>query len=988
MKKCLLGAIALLGSLGFSASAQSIIDDDFESGKGDWTSRGGESVAVSKDAALSGSQSLKISSRSSYWNGPSCGSTKLEAGKSYDFEASVYFDGSKFRPSTPVSGGNGLKDIYDKDKYFRIGTCVSGYGITNAATKNMILTHFNSVTPENELKPDATLDQSASQQRGNNVNPQVKLGDGARNILKFCSDNGIPLRGHCFVWHSQTPSWLFKENFSSNGANVSKAIMDQRLENYIKNMFEMLAKEFPNLQIYSYDVVNEAFNEDGTLRTAGDNSMSPGTSYWMQIYQSDEFIINAFTYARKYAPKGCKLYYNDYNEYGQQKRDGIYNIVKKMYAMGIIDGVGMQSHLDVNYPSASLYEQAVEKFSSIGCDVQVTELDVTTTSESSQATYYKNLFDIYKKYKDKISAVVVWGVNDASSWRSSKNPLLFNSSNEPKQCYNAIVEGMTSGSGSGSSSSSSSSETGGLKDYYNKDTYFRFGTCVSGYGITNAATKNMILTHFNSVTPENELKPDATLDQSASQQRGNNVNPQVKLGDGARNILKFCSDNGIPLRGHCFVWHSQTPSWLFKENFSSNGANVSKAIMDQRLENYIKNMFEMLAKEFPNLQIYSYDVVNEAFNEDGTLRTAGDNSMSPGTSYWMQIYQSDEFIINAFTYARKYAPKGCKLYYNDYNEYGQQKRDGIYNIVKKMYAMGIIDGVGMQSHLDVNYPSASLYEQAVEKFSSIGCDVQVTELDVTTTSESSQATYYKNLFNIYKKYKDKISAVVVWGVNDASSWRSSKSPLLFNGSNQPKQCYNAIVEGMSVNGGNTEEGGDDDEEATGLESNPFEICFQYVKDEETVYNTLNRVEVPSKTWTKLSGLVEIPEGATDVRLYLQTQDNGNDADLIDFYIDDAKCTPAETQTVEAVAANGEVLSQNVPNPATNETTIKFTVKEDGFVSIVLYNTLGVKVASIVNEELTAGSYSSTLNVQSLPKGVYVYEMKANGSSSKKAIIVK
>lgn len=535
-------------------------------------------------------------------------------------------------------------------------------------------------------------------------------------------------------------------------------------------------------------------------------------------------------------------------------------------------------------------------------------------------------------------------------------------------------------------SSSVSGDVIPLKDAYDKETYFRFGTCLSGGGANNAALKNMVKTHFNSVTPENELKPDATLSQSASQQRGNNVNPQVQLGSGARAILQFCSDNGIALRGHCFVWHSQTPSWLFKENFSSNGANVSKQIMDQRMENYIKNMFELLAKEFPNLQIYSYDVVNEAFNEDGTLRRAGDNSVSPGNSYWMEIYQSNEYIYNAFTYARKYAPKGCKLYYNDYNEYGASKRDGIYKIVKDMFEKGICDGVGMQSHLDVSYPNAALYEQAIQKFTSIGCDVQVTELDVTCKNGATlatQATYYKNLFDIYKKYKDKISAVVVWGVNDNNSWRGSDKPLLFDGSNQPKPCYYKIVEGMG-----TPNPGSGDDDDTSLKENSFEICFQYDDGSTTHYETIETVAVPSKTWTKLSGEMIVPEGAENIRFYIQSANTDSESDLIDFYIDDVLCTLNPGEAVANVDNDKCVLAQNTPNPASGATNISFSIQQPGKVSIALYNALGVKVMDVVDEDFEAGSYTKSVNVSNLARGVYFYELKSNGFSSRKAMIVK
>lgn len=522
-----------------------------------------------------------------------------------------------------------------------------------------------------------------------------------------------------------------------------------------------------------------------------------------------------------------------------------------------------------------------------------------------------------------------------------------------------------------------------LKQAYNEETYFKMGTCLNGS--TVSSLRNMCLTHFNSVTPENELKPDATLNQSASQQRGNNVNPQVQLSSGAKSILKFCEDNKIGLRGHCFVWHSQTPTWLFKENFSSNGNNVSISVMDQRLENYIKNVFDAITTAYPNLNLYAFDVVNEAFNEDGTLRSAGDNSISPGQSYWYQIYKSNDYIKKAFTYAKKYAPKGCKLYYNDYNEYNTSKRDGIYKLVKEMYEAGICDGVGMQSHLDVTYPGMALYEEAIKKYASIGCDIQITELDVTSSNgESPQGPYYKGCFDLYKKYKDNISAVVVWGINDGNSWRGDRIPLLFDKNNNPKEAYKQIVAGMGE--ASTPSDGEDNE----LKELPFQLCFQYDLDGETQYPTIQKVTVPSKTWTPITGEMIVPSGAKNVAVYVQTSDNGADSDLIDFYLDQVYVGIPETTLVVNKRAEmaGYFLSQNMPNPAVEQTTIQFSIKEAGNVSIVLYNASGAKVMDIANEALSAGSYSKQINVSGLSAGVYFYEMNVNGFANRKAMIVR
>ena len=323
-----------------------------------------------------------------------------------------------------------LKEAF-KDK-FKVGTAIGPTEI-NAAS-NLIIKHFNSLTPANELKPDSIINQQGCQQNGKNVNTQVWFRDGITSLLRFCEKNKISLRGHTFCWHSQTPDWFFRENFQNNGNYVSKDIMNQRLESFIKNTFEIFAKDFPNLDLYAYDICNEVFvNGGGGLR--------PGTeSKWMQVYGDDSYIKNAFTYARKYAPANCKLYLNDFNEYMPAKTQNIYDMAMKLKELGVIDGIGMQSHLDVGYPSAQLYETAVNKFISTGLDVQITELDITTNNEQAQASLYKEIFKIAVKNAEHISAVVFWGTQDENSWRRSQNPLPFHNGYQPKQAYYSIMQ--------------------------------------------------------------------------------------------------------------------------------------------------------------------------------------------------------------------------------------------------------------------------------------------------------------------------------------------------------------------------------------------------------------------------------------------------------------------------------------------------------------------------------------------------------------------
>lgn len=352
---------------------------------------------------------------------------------------------SSSTPVTPDPGTQTTDPVDTSDarlfqvfsKYFRIGTAVS----TNEVNQHgdFILKHFNSITPENELKPDQIFDKEASAATGNNVNPKCKLPYGAKTILDFANKNGIPVRGHTLIWHSQTPTEMFRENFSSNGNFVSQDIMNQRIDNWIKNVFDMLKQNYPNLKLYAYDVANECFRDGnpGGLRNPGTNANN-GESHWMKIYNDDSFLETAFKAARKYAPAGCKLYYNDYNEYEDPKMTNIYNLVKKLYAKGILDGVGMQSHLDTGYPSASQYAAALDKYASIGCDIQVTELDVTCSNESTQASYYENIVKSIKNC-DSVSSLTFWGTNDGMSWRGDRNPLIFDRSYKAKQAFDKIV---------------------------------------------------------------------------------------------------------------------------------------------------------------------------------------------------------------------------------------------------------------------------------------------------------------------------------------------------------------------------------------------------------------------------------------------------------------------------------------------------------------------------------------------------------------------
>ena len=350
-----------------------------------------------------------------------------------------------------ASAEKGLKDEFAN--YFRVGNILNSGTVQNSTITASFLKDYNSVECENETKPDATLVQS--QCNGTNIGVSLK---NAASIMDFCVNNHLAMRGHTLFWHSQTPVWFFKENFDANGNWVSSAVMDQRMETYIKNMFEAIQTQYPELNLYAYDVANECISDDqkrtanyGGTREPGENIS--GQSPWVQIYGSNAFVEKAFTYARKYAPEGCQLYYNDYNEYWDHKRDAIYSMCKSLYEKGLLDGIGMQSHINANYDGfsgVSAYTTAMKKFLSIGCDVQITELDITMENGKytlqQQADKYKAIFQAAMDWNKnptsdgRVTAVCVWGPDDANTWIKTENtPLLYDTNHQPKLAYTTLT---------------------------------------------------------------------------------------------------------------------------------------------------------------------------------------------------------------------------------------------------------------------------------------------------------------------------------------------------------------------------------------------------------------------------------------------------------------------------------------------------------------------------------------------------------------------
>lgn len=316
------------------------------------------------------------------------------------------------------------------------------------------------------------------------------------------------------------------------------------------------------------------------------------------------------------------------------------------------------------------------------------------------------------------------------------------------------------------------------------------GTCLSDYMITNKNCESIIKTHFNSITFENHLKPDAILDLQESKAKGELV---VKFNATTEKLLKWCKDNGMAMRGHTLVWYSQTPNWIFYEDFDTKKSLVSREVMLERMDSYISQVFTLLEEKGYLESFYAYDVVNEAWMEDGTKRDC----------LWLKTIGED-YLWYAFYYADKYAPEYIDLYYNDYNE--QFKTETLYNFVQTLKDEDgnyLIDGVGFQAHLYTE-DDLDTYFNTVERLGSLGLKVNLTELDVclgtwqnikpaTEENLKAQGQYYYNLINGLLQRVDegkvKMDSLTFWGFADGLSWRKERNPLLYNKFYQPKYAF-------------------------------------------------------------------------------------------------------------------------------------------------------------------------------------------------------
>lgn len=340
-----------------------------------------------------------------------------------------------------------LKDAL-KDKFY-IGTAMNVPQINgeDSLSVKIIEDNFNSIVAENCMK-SMYMQPSEGQFVFNE----------ADRFISFSEKNNMHTVGHTLIWHSQAPDWFFVDD---KGNDVSREVMIERMKQHITT----IVKHYKGA-IKGWDVVNEAILDDGEYRK----------SKFYEIVGED-FIPLAFQFAHEADPS-AELYYNDYNEWHEGKRDAIVRLVKSLKEKGIrIDGVGMQAHMGMEYPTLDEYEKAIEAYASAGVKVMITEWDISAlpqaskeaTSNISDTVAYKkeinpytaglpsnvyqawearylDFFKLFLKHHDKIDRVTLWGVTDNDSWKNdypvvgrTDYPLLFDRGYKAKPVVEKMI---------------------------------------------------------------------------------------------------------------------------------------------------------------------------------------------------------------------------------------------------------------------------------------------------------------------------------------------------------------------------------------------------------------------------------------------------------------------------------------------------------------------------------------------------------------------
>jgi endo-1,4-beta-xylanase len=349
--------------------------------------------------------------------------------------------------ATPAPSQPALKDAFAR--VFRIGAALNAaqFEERDTAGAALVKRHFNTISPENVLKWESV-----------HPRPGEYSFASADHYVAFGERNGMFIVGHTLIWHNQTPRWVFQD---ATGNPVSRDTLLARMRDHIHTVVGRYRG-----RIKGWDVVNEALDEDGSLRK----------SPWLTIIGED-YLTNAYEFAHEADPQ-AELYYNDYSLENAPKRNGAVALIKRLQAQGVrVAAVGLQGHNKLDWPTPAQQDSTITAFAALGVKVMITELDidvlprvtrpataditVTAAPEARLNPYtaglpdsvqqaltrqYADLFAVYVRHRDIISRVTFWGVTDRDSWLNNwpvrgrtSHPLLFDRAGQPKPAFDAVI---------------------------------------------------------------------------------------------------------------------------------------------------------------------------------------------------------------------------------------------------------------------------------------------------------------------------------------------------------------------------------------------------------------------------------------------------------------------------------------------------------------------------------------------------------------------
>jgi len=341
-----------------------------------------------------------------------------------------------------------LKDAFKGS--FLIGAALNPAQFTERDARDaaIVKAQFDSISPENVLKWE-----------GVHPEPGRYDFDLPYKYVAFGEKNHMFIVGHTLVWHHQTPKWVFED---AKGNPVDRETLLKRMREHIQAVVGRYKG-----RVHGWDVVNEALEDDGTLR------QTP----WLKII-GEEYIAKAFEFAHEADPK-AELYYNDFSLENEAKRNGAIELIGKLRAQGVpVTCVGLQGHYKIDWPSVDQLDAAIAAFAKLGVKVMITELDVDVLPPAMQyrgadisanvelqpklnpytsglpdsvqqtlARRYSDLFGVFLKHRGVLSRVTSWGVTDASSWLNNwpvrgrtSYPLLFDRDGRPKPAFYAVIK--------------------------------------------------------------------------------------------------------------------------------------------------------------------------------------------------------------------------------------------------------------------------------------------------------------------------------------------------------------------------------------------------------------------------------------------------------------------------------------------------------------------------------------------------------------------